>query len=224
MSTLKYQNTETEIYLGQDGSKLSFRELYRSIENIDDFRNIIEAIVQAQPRIEFRSDNKNVIIGVLDRLTNMQPFRKEHSCNRVDGSWTSTLNGTSKSNNKIAVSIALNEDSYLKLSIGYSEKSTSTETKCHFVEKVLELLCNERLADEVCENHIHALKSKYISIAKVYSRKKNLRKTKDKLSSIMFKTKNCRKHILNNLLFSANLPLTEMNVISQWADELSEYN
>ena len=221
---LKYQNTETETYLGQDGSKISLREIYRSIENVDDFRNIIEAIIQGQPRIEFRSDNENVIISVLDRLTRIKPVSKEYSCNRIDGSWTSTLNGTSKSNNKIAVSIALNEDSYLKLSIGYSEKSTSIETKCHFVDKVLEVLCNERLADEVCENHISALKHKYISIAKVYSRQKNLRKTKDKLSSIMFKTKNCRKHILNNLLFSANLPLTEMNVISQWADELSEYN
>ena len=210
--------------MGQDGSKISLREIYRSIENVDDFRNIIEAIVQGQPRIEFRSDNENVIISVLDRLTRIKPVSKEYSCNRIDGSWTSTLNGTSKSNNKIAVSIALNEDSYLKLSIGYSEKSTSIETKCHFVDKVLEVLCNERLADEVCENHISALKHKYISIAKVYSRQKNLRKTKDKLSSIMFKTKNCRKHILNNLLFSANLPLTEMNVISQWADELSEYN
>ena len=92
------------------------------------------------------------------------------------------------------------------------------------MEKVLEVLCNERLADEVCENHIHALKSKYISIVKIYSRQKNLRKTKDKLSSMMFKTKNCRKHTLNNLLFSANLPLTEMSVILQWADELSRYN
>ena len=210
--------------MDQDGSKISLREIYRSIENVDDFRNIIEAIIQGQPRIEFRSDNENVIISVLDRLTRIKPVSKEYSCNRIDGSWTSTLNGTSKSNNKIAVSIALNEDSYLKLSIGYSEKSTSIETKCHFVDKVLEVLCNERLADEVCENHISALKHKYISIAKVYSRQKNLRKTKDKLSSIMFKTKNCRKHILNNLLFSANLPLTEMNVISQWADELSEYN
>ena len=221
---LKYQNTETETYLGQDGSKISLREIYRSIENVDDFRNIIEAIVQGQPRIEFRSDNENVIISVLDRLTRIKPVSKEYSCNRIDGSWTSTLNETSKSNNKISVSIDSNEDSYIKLSIGYSEKSTSTETKCHFVEKVLEILCNERLADEVCENHIHALKSKYISIAKVYSRKKNLRKTKDKLSSMVFKTKNCRKHTLNNLLFSANLPLTEMNVILQWADELSEYN
>ena len=221
---LKYQNTETETYLGQDGSKISLREIYRSIENVDDFRNIIEAIVQGQPRIEFRSDNENVIISVLDRLTRIKPVSKEYSCNRIDGSWTSTLNETSKSNNKISVSIDSNEDSYIKLSIGYSEKSTSTETKCHLVEKVLEILCNERLADEVCENHIHALKSKYISIAKVYSRKKNLRKTKDKLSSMVFKTKNCRKHTLNNLLFSANLPLTEMNVILQWADELSEYN
>ena len=210
--------------MGQDGSKISLREIYRSIENVDDFRNIIEAIIQGQPRIEFRSDNENVIISVLDRLTRIKPVSKEYSCNRIDGSWTSTLNETSKSNNKISVSIDSNEDSYIKLSIGYSEKSTSTETKCHFVEKVLEILCNERLADEVCENHIHALKSKYISIAKVYSRKKNLRKTKDKLSSMVFKTKNCRKHTLNNLLFSANLPLTEMNVILQWADELSEYN
>ena len=210
--------------MDQDGSKISLREIYRSIENVDDFRNIIEAIVQGQPRIEFRSDNENVIISVLDRLTRIKPVSKEHSCNRIDGSWTSTLNETSKSNNKISVSIDSNEDSYIKLSIGYSEKLTSTETKCHLVEKVLEILCNERLADEVCENHIHALKSKYISIAKVYSRKKNLRKTKDKLSSMVFKTKNCRKHTLNNLLFSANLPLTEMNVILQWADELSEYN
>ena len=210
--------------MDQDGSKISLREIYRSIENVDDFRNIIEAIVQGQPRIEFRSDNENVIISVLDRLTRIKPVSKEYSCNRIDGSWTSTLNETSKSNNKISVSIDSNEDSYIKLSIGYSEKLTSTETKCHLVEKVLEILCNERLADEVCENHIHALKSKYISIAKVYSRKKNLRKTKDKLSSMVFKTKNCRKHTLNNLLFSANLPLTEMNVILQWADELSEYN
>ena len=71
------------------------------IENVDDFRNIIEAVVQGQPRIEFGSDNKNVMICVLERLTNLQPVRKEHSCNRVDGSWTSILNGTFKSNNKI---------------------------------------------------------------------------------------------------------------------------
>ena len=210
--------------MGQDRSKISLRESYRSTENVDDFRNIIEAIVLGQPQIEFRSDNRNVIICVLEKLTNLQPVRKEYSCKRIEGSWRSTLNETSKSNNKISVSIDSNEDSYIKLSIGYSEKSTSTETKCHFVEKVLEILCNERLADEVCENHIRALKSKYISIAKVYSRKKNLRKTKDKLSSMVFKTKNCRKHTLNNLLLSANLPLTEMNVILQWADELSEYN
>ena len=208
--------------MGQDGSKISFRELYRSIENVDDFRNIIEAVVQGQPRIEFGSDNKNVMICVLERLTNLQPVRKEHSCNRVDGSWTSILNGTFKSNNKIIVSVDLCEDSGIKLSIGYSEKPLFRETKCDFVEKVLEVLSNERLADEVCENHIHALKSKYISIAKVYYRQKNLRKTKDKISSIMFKTKSCRKATLNNLLFSANLPLTEMNVICHWAEQLSE--
>ena len=132
-------------------------------------------------------------------------------------------NETSKSNNKITVSIVLTDDSHIKLSIGYFEKSTTTETKCHFVEKVLEVLCNERLADEVCENHIRAFKSKYISIAKVYSRQKNLRKTKEKISSLIFKTKSCRKATLNNLLSSANLPLTEISVVLQWAEEIFEY-
>ena len=102
----------------QDGSKISLRELYRSIENVDDFRNIMEAIVQGQPRIEFRSDDKNVIICVLDILTKLKPVMKKHSCNRIDGSWTSTLNENSKSNNKITDSIATNEGLYIKLSIG----------------------------------------------------------------------------------------------------------
>ena len=213
--------------MGQDGSKISFRELYRSIKNVDDFRNIIEAVVQGQPRIEFGSDNKNVMICVLERLTNLQPVRKEHSCNRVDGSWTSILNGTFKSNNKIIVSVDLCEDSGIKLSIGYSEKPLSRETKCDFVEKVLEVLSNERLADEVCENHIHALKSKYLSVAKVYSQQnqqKNFCNAKDKISSFVFKSKSRRKSTLNNLLCSANLPLTEMSVISRWADQIIEYN
>ena len=213
--------------MGQDGSKITLRESYRSTENVDDFRNIIEAIVLGQPQIEFRSDNRNVIICVLERLTNLQPVRKEYSCKRIEGSWRSTLNETSKSNNKINVSIDSCEDSCIKLSIGYSETPPSRETKCDMVEKVLEILSNERLADEVCENSIHALKSKYLSVAKVYSQQnqqKNFCNARDKISSLVFKTKSRRKSTLNNLLCSANLPLTEMGVISRWSDQITEYN
>ena len=213
--------------MGQDGPKITLRESYRSTEKVDDFRNIIEAIVLGQPQIEFRSDNRNVIICVLERLTNLQPVRKEYSCKRIEGSWRSTLNETSKSNNKINVSIDSCEDSCIKLSIGYSETPPSRETKCDMVEKVLEILSNERLADEVCENSIHALKSKYLSVAKVYSQQnqqKNFCNAKDKISSLVFKTKSRRKSILTNLLCSANLPLTEMSVISRWADQITEYN
>ena len=110
----------------------------------------------------------------------------------------------------------------MKICVTESANESKPARNYHFIRKILEVLKNDRMLDRTCEQYIHALKTKYISLAKVvaqsnkncamsnkFNQKKSTHVDQYSLSSSSMK----------DLILSSNLPLTEMDIILKWADQ-----
>ena len=97
--------------------------------------------------------------------------------------------------------------------------------KCYnLIQKIMEALDNERMLDKTCELLIHSLRTKYISLATVFGQMKKSEK-KNSIKSISKRQRKVERcSSMNDLVLSANLPLTEMDIILHWADQLCPVN
>jgi hypothetical protein len=185
----------------------------------DDFKLVLEAIVLGNVQLEFQCSYKEVLLSVVDCFEQIKPIKEDVLCYPLNDTWISTMNRSTKSNNKIKISIIPNGASK-EMVVTESTRDNKPAKNYHFIRKILEILGNDRMLDKACEQYIHALKTKYISLAKVVAQmNKNCTMTKS------FHHKKSRKmeqysSSLNSLILSANLPLTEMEIILQWTDQL----
>ena len=117
------------------------------------------------------------------------------------------------------MTISLKGDA-INLSITASTKQNKITNNYYFIEKIMEVLGNDRMLDKVCDEYIGGLKTKYISIAKVFSiiRKSN---NKGTWASIVSKSNKVDYSSMSELLLASNLPLTEMDIILNWAEQIS---
>ena len=198
--------------------KRSLKDLFKAMK-YDDFKVVLEAMVLGDVELEFQSSYKEVLLSVVHCFEQIKPIKGEVLYYPLNDVWISTTNRGPKSNNKVKMSVIPNGAS-MEIAITESTSDNKPSKNYHFIRKILEILGNNRMLDNTCDQYIHALKTKYISLAKVVAQM-----NKNSVMTNSFHQKKTRKvdqysSSLHGLILSSNLPLTEMEIIFKWTDQL----
>ena len=207
------ENAETESF------KMSFKELYK-IMKTEDFGILLTALVLGYAEIEFQCVYKELLLSVVQCFAQIRPLKEETSCIYSNETWLSRLNTGQDINNKINVGIKASGSSIEIAIIDLSKQCKSPKTY-QMTQKIMKTLENNRMLDAVCEEYIYVMKTKYLSLAKVFVQINPSNEKHSDSNSKLKTRKNDSACLMNDLLISNNLPLTEMDIILHWADRLS---
>lgn len=182
----------------------------------EEFTVLLEVIVLVDTDIEFHCSYKSLLHGVVDCFVRLLPYEEDLENELVNNILILKLNKTHQQNNKITVNIAT-DNNYFNLNIVEfsNEHKKINRTKYYLIDKILQVLENDRIQEGACEEYINALKTKYVSLANVTNKMKKSEKKDSKCISIQSKA-------MKDLIMSANLPLTEEEIIVRWSKLLSE--
>ena len=197
--------------------KVSLKEVYNAMAK-EEFKVLLESVILCDSEIELQCSYKSLLLGVAGCLERLRPNEKDVQNDFMNDVWISHLISIHPPNNKISLNISI-DDNFLKIDIidFLNQHTQINRKKYYLVDKIIQVLENERMQEETCDEYIKTLKTKYISLANIINETKKIGNDDSNISS---KSAARRSVVIKDLLMSSNLPLTELDIIERWSKML----
>ena len=198
---------------------VSFKEVYNAMAK-KEFKALLESVILSDSEIELQCSYKSLLFGVASCLERLRPYKEDVQTDFINDLWISKLICVHPPNNKISLNISIDEN-FLKIDIidVLNRHTQINRKKYYLVDKIIQVLENERMQEETCDEYIRTLTTKYISLANVINETKKIGNNNSNISS---KSVQSRSVVIKDLLLSSNLPLTELDIIDRWSKMLFE--
>ena len=122
---------------------------------------------------------------------------------------------TDQQNNKMTVNISTDNNFFNLNIVEFANEHKQINRKNYYlIDKILQVLENDRIQEGTCEQYINVLKTKYVSLASIIN--------KMKMESKSSKSTSIQSMAIKDLVMSANLPLTEEEIIIRWSKIICE--